>query len=304
MNSRMDSVAGSPMVEPDRSIRIVIISGLSGSGKSTAIHTLEDLGFFCIDNLPIVLMPKLAELFPRASGEIEQVALVVDARERKFLDEFRSNVDTLRAAGSRVEVLFLESADAVLIRRYNETRRRHPLAPDGTVEEGIARERGLLATLREVSDRVIDTSEMNPHQLREMIQQHFNRPDAGCEMNVALISFGFKYGIPAQADLVFDVRFLPNPYFVPQLKHLTGADPQVRRFVMESMETGLFLDHVVRYIEVFRPLYDREGKSYLTVAIGCTGGKHRSVVMVEEISARLRSSSGSFIIRHRDMQRM
>jgi RNase adapter protein RapZ len=290
-------------LENTRAVRVVVLSGLSGSGKSTAAHALEDIGFFCIDNLPIVLMPKLVELFPRASGEIEQIALVVDAREGRFLNEFTENLEHLRSMGSRVEVIFLESSDAVLIRRYNETRRRHPLSPEGSVEEGISRERSLLASLRAAADQVIDTSEMNPHQLREIIQQHFVRVDSHVMMNLALVSFGYKYGIPAQADLVFDVRFLPNPYFVQSLKNHLGTDSKVGSFVVSNPEAQAFIEQVIHFLTVFRPLYDREGKSYLTVGIGCTGGKHRSVAVVEELGRRLKPMGWPFLIKHRDMDR-
>jgi UPF0042 nucleotide-binding protein len=289
--------------EGHQPVRVVVLSGLSGSGKSTAIHALEDIGFFCIDNLPIVLMPKLVELFPRTPGEIEQIALVIDAREGRFLDEFQEKIDGIRAEGSRVEMVFLECTDAVLIRRYNETRRRHPLAPEGTVEEGIQRERVLLDALRKAADQVIDTSGMNPHQLRQIIQDHFTQIQPGHEMNLALVSFGFKYGVPAQADLVFDVRFLPNPYFVSNLKHLDGKDPAVASFVFGNREAEMFIEHVTNYITAFRPLYDREGKSYLTVGIGCTGGRHRSVSIVEELGRRLKGDTGPLVIRHRDVNR-
>jgi len=289
--------------ESRRPARVVIISGLSGSGKSTAIRALEDIGFFCIDNLQIVLLPKLIELFPRTTDEIEQIALVVDAREARFLDGFHENIDRIKSEGSRVEVMFLDCSDKVLIRRYNETRRRHPLAPESTVEEGISREREILKTLRQKADQVIDTSEFTLHQLRRIISEHFSQIQPGHEMNVVLVSFGFKYGIPSQADLVFDVRFLPNPYFVQELRGETGLSSQVASFVMDADEAGQLIEHVTEYLDKFRPHYDREGKSYLTVAIGCTGGRHRSVAIVEELSKRLRSDGCPLVIRHRDINR-
>ena len=284
-------------------IRVVVISGLSGSGKSTAIRALEDIGFFCIDNLPVVLLPKLIELFPSSGGEIEQIALVVDAREPRFLDHFRENIDRIRTEGSRVEVLFLECSDKILIRRYNETRRRHPLAPDGSVEEGIRRERELLQSLKQAAGQVFDTTDLNPHQLRQMVQEHFIRVQSGHEMNLVLVSFGFKHGIPAQADLVFDARFLPNPYFVADLRNKNGTDPQVASYVLNDGDAKMFLERLAGFITDFRPLYDREGKSYLTVGIGCTGGRHRSVAIVEEIRSRLDPSGGPVLVRHRDMDR-
>lgn len=291
------------VVSSRQPVRVVIISGLSGSGKSTAIHALEDVGFFCIDNLPIVLMPKLVELIPRSPQEIEQVALVVDAREGRFLDDFQEVVERIREEGSRVEVVFLDCTDTVLVRRYNETRRRHPLAQQDSIEEGIQRERALLAVLRRAADQVIDTSDMNPHMLRQMVQDHFTRIQPGHEMNMALVSFGFKYGIPAGADLVFDVRFLPNPYFVPQMREQTGRDQDVATYVLENGDAETFLQHVSSYLATFRPLYDREGKSYLSVCVGCTGGRHRSVAMVEALGRRLHDTTGPLVIRHRDVDR-
>lgn len=299
-------------VEESRNpIRVVVISGLSGSGKSTAIRALEDIGFFCIDNLPIVLLPKLTELFPNSGGEIEQIALVVDARESRFLGQFQETIDRIRADGSRVEVMFLECSDKILIRRYNETRRRHPLDPGGSVEEGIRRERLLLQSLSQAADQVFDTTDLDPHQLRRMIQEHFTRIQPGHEMGLVLVSFGFKYGIPAQADLVFDVRFLPNPYFVADLKHKDGTDDQVASYVLSDENAGIFLERLSGFITDFRPLYDREGKSYLTVGIGCTGGRHRSVAIVEEMRRRLDPAGGRasgrasrpVLVRHRDVNR-
>ncbi len=284
-------------------VRIVVVSGLSGSGKSTAIRALEDIGFFCIDNLPIVLMPKLVELFPGTPAEIEQIAVVADAREGAFLNEFEKMLARIRAQGSRVDVVFLDCADEVLVRRYNETRRRHPLAPHGSLQDGIVQERSLLSRLRQLADHVFDTSGLNPHQLRQLIKEHFTRAQDGSRMNLALVSFGFRHGIPEEADLVFDVRFLPNPYFVAELREKNGTDPEVHRYVTANEDAQALLDSIAQFLLRFRPLYDREGKSYLSVCIGCTGGKHRSVAIVEELGRRLQSSQGPLAIRHRDMNR-
>jgi UPF0042 nucleotide-binding protein len=289
--------------EVGRPARIVIISGMSGSGKSTAIRALEDIGFFCIDNLPVVLLPKLIELFPRQPDEIEQIALVVDARESRFLASFTETLDRVRSEGGRVEVIFLDCTDQVLQRRYSETRRRHPLAPEDSIEAGIGKERTLLEALRREADRIIDTSGLNPHQLRQIVQEHFSTVQQGFEMTLALMSFGFKHGIPPLCDLVFDVRFLPNPYFVPELREQAGQDRAVADFVLADPNTNLLIERVLDFLETFRPLYDREGKSYLTVGIGCTGGRHRSVAVVEELGHRLRRGGVPVVVRHRDMDR-
>ncbi len=284
-------------------IRVVVLSGLSGSGKSTAIHALEDMGFFCIDNLPVVLLPKLIELFPCSPEEIEQIALVVDARESRFLAEFQETMDRIRSDGGRVEVLFLDCADRVVMRRYSETRRRHPLSQEGSIEEGIQAERLLLQGMREASDRVIDTTDLTPHQLRELVQQHFTLSSPGDAMNLTLVSFGFKHGIPPQVDLVFDVRFLPNPYFVAELREQTGREAEVADYVLGSAHAALLLEHVMSYLTTFRTLYDQEGKSYLTVGIGCTGGRHRSVAISVELGKRLGLQGLPVTVKHRDVER-
>ncbi len=290
--------------EAGRPVRVVIISGLSGSGKSTAIRALEDIGFFCIDNLPVVLLPKLIDLFPRQPDEIEQIALVIDARESRFLPEFTETLARVRDVGGRVEVIFLDCSDAVLQRRYSETRRRHPLSQDGSVESGIRTEREMLECLRKAADRVIDTTGLNPHQLRKIVSEHFSQVQPGNEMNMAVLSFGFKHGIPQLSDLVFDVRFLPNPHFDPELRERVGTEAEVSDFVMRSPEAGLLVDKVVEYLQTFRPMYDREGKSYLTVGVGCTGGRHRSVAIAEEIGRRLAMAGVPAVVRHRDIERM
>lgn len=264
--------------------RIVVITGMSGGGKSTAVRALEDAGFFCVDNLPAVLVPKLLEL--AAQGAFQHIALVIDAREGMFLKEAPRVLAEAKRAGHEVEVLFLESSDDSLIRRFSETRRRHPLAPDSSVADGIRQERALLKDLRELADQVIDTSAINVHDLKRMVQGRFSdEPSTG--PSISILSFGYRYGVPMQADLVFDVRFLPNPYFVPELKGLTGKNPRVSSYVLDRPDTQAFVEKVVDLCKFLFPKYQREGKAYLTVAIGCTGGKHRSVAIAAELAKRL-----------------
>lgn len=279
---------------------IVIITGMSGSGKSTAIRALEDAGFFCIDNLPVLLLPKLTEL--AGSGQIERMALVVDVREGIFLKEAPRVLDEVRRAGHQVEVLFLDSSDDSLIRRFSETRRRHPLAPTGTVADGIAAEREELRDLRELADQVIDSSALNVHDLKRMVQARFS-PEPATGPSLSVMSFGYRHGVPPQADLVLDVRFLPNPYFVPELKGLTGKNPKVAAYVLEREETQQFLEKVVDLCHFLFPRYQKEGKAYLTVALGCTGGKHRSVAIAAELTRRLQQEIPRIQLWDRDIEK-
>ncbi len=264
---------------------IVILTGMSGSGKSTAIRALEDVGFFCIDNMPAPLLPKVAEL-SSASGESRRLAFVIDARERMYLSETPRVLAELKRAGHRVDVLFLDSSDETLIRRFSETRRRHPLSERGSVEEGIAQERALLETLRAGAEHLIDTSNLTVHELKQLIQSRFAAGDANV-LALSVMSFGFRHGLPQHADMVLDVRFLPNPHFVPELRPLTGVDPPVQSFVVDRPESQEFIEKVVELLRFLLPRYQREGKAYVTVAIGCTGGKHRSVAMAAEIARRI-----------------
>jgi UPF0042 nucleotide-binding protein len=281
--------------------RIVVITGMSGGGKSTVVRALEDAGFFCIDNLPVPLLGKLLEL-ARHAGEMSRLAVVVDAREGRFLGDSPRVVEELRKDGLPVEVLFLEASDDALIRRFSETRRRHPLAGEGTVPEGIAEERRVLQELRDLADEVVDTSNLNVHELKSLVQARFARADDR-QLNVSILSFGYRYGLPPQADLVVDVRFLPNPYFVPALKDRTGRDAEVAAYVLEREETAGFLERVVGLARFLLPLYRREGKSYLTVAIGCTGGKHRSVAIARALAARLSEDGTAVRVWDRDADR-
>jgi UPF0042 nucleotide-binding protein len=279
---------------------IVIITGMSGSGKSTAIRALEDAGFFCIDNLPVLLLPKLTEL--AGGGQIERMALVVDVREGVFLKEAPRVLGEVRRAGHQLEVLFLDSSDDSLIRRFSETRRRHPLAPSGTVADGIAAEREALRDLRELADQVIDSSALNVHDLKRMVQARFS-PEPATGPSLSVMSFGYRHGVPPQADLVLDVRFLPNPYFVPDLKGLTGKNPRVAAYVLEREETQQFLEKVVDLCRFLFPRYQKEGKAYLTVAMGCTGGKHRSVAIAAELTRRLQEEIPRIQLWDRDIEK-
>jgi UPF0042 nucleotide-binding protein len=290
-----------PVVEP---IRFVIITGLSGAGKSYAIKCLEDLGYFCVDNLPTTLIPTFAELCANSSRGIQAIALGVDVREGEYLVNMAETIEELRSRGHRVDVLFLEASDETLVRRYHETRRRHPLAGEGNVLDGIRAERKALAHLREIANRVIDTTSLTVHQLKDqMVHSYGPQAATGGGLTVSLVSFGFKHGVPYDADLVFDVRFLPNPHFVDRLRALDGRDPAVEEFVMSFSESRELLSRLEGLLKFLLPLYEREGKAYLTVAIGCTGGRHRSVMLVEALRSFLTGLGLSPIVRHRDLDR-
>ena len=289
-----------PGAEP---IRFVIITGLSGAGKSYAIKCLEDLGYFCVDNLPTTLIPTFAELCANSSRGIQAIALGVDVREGEYLVNMVDTIQELRSRGHRVDVLFLEASDETLVRRYHETRRRHPLAGEGNVIDGIRAERTALAHLREIANRVIDTTSLTVHQLKDQMVHSYGPQAAKGGLTVSLVSFGFKHGVPYDADLVFDVRFLPNPHFVERLRALDGRDPAVEEFVMSFSESRELLSRLEGLLKFLLPLYEREGKSYLTVAIGCTGGRHRSVMLVEALSSFLTGLGLSPIVRHRDLDR-
>ena len=286
-------------------LRIVLLTGMSGGGKSTAIRALEDAGWFCIDNLPVLLLPKLLELVVHgASDEVHRLALVIDAREGRFLDQTPQAVEDVRRAGHRLEVVFLESADETLLRRFSETRRRHPLSPESTVAEGIALERKLLSALRGIADLVIDTTRMNVHELRDVISARFGAAGDADVLNVTLVSFGYRNGIPSNSDLVLDLRFLPNPYFVEGLKAYPGTDPRVAEWVLARPQTQEFLEHLEALLAFLLPQYRTEGKSYLTVSLGCTGGRHRSVALAEELSKRLTARHRARVkVTHRDVDK-
>ena len=284
-------------------VAFVVITGLSGAGKSYAIKSFEDMGYFCVDNLPTTLIPTFADLTARSTQAVRRVALGVDVREGEYLSHLLDALGELRARGHRVEVLFLEATDEALVRRYSETRRRHPLAHDGSVLDAIRAERKALSHMREVADRVLDTSALTVHRLKDRLVELYCAPTAPPGLATALVSFGFKHGTPYDADLVFDVRFLPNPHFVEALRPLDGRDARVSGFVLEPAEAQELLRHLANFLKFLLPLYEREGKAYLTIAVGCTGGRHRSVVLVEELKRVLEGLGYVPTVVHRDLDR-
>ena len=292
-----------PPVPPSPVPQLVILTGVSGSGKSTALRALEDAGFYCVDNLPIVLLEKLLQLSGHTAGEVSRIAAVVDARDVRFLPEAPRIIGELRQLGIPLTVLFLDATDESLVRRYSETRRRHPLSGDsGTVLDGVVAERQALAGLHAVADEVVDTTNLNVHDLKRLVGRRFVSGE-GAKLGVTVVSFGFRYGIPAHADLVLDVRFLPNPYFVPELRARVGTEPAVRDFVLAQPDAQAFLGRLLDFGSFLLPRYKAEGKSYLTIAIGCTGGKHRSVAIAGELARRLEVAGQSVRLWHRDIEK-
>ena len=283
-------------------VQTVVITGMSGSGKSTALKAFEDIGYYCVDNLPIALMPEFLSLTENASTMPTRVALVMDVREKSFLDRYRSIFTKIKEKGFHVEILFLDANDEVLVRRFSQTRRQHPLRPRGNVLEGIRIEREHLMRLREWADKLIDTSDFNVHQLRQDIIRLYSSRKRLDQLVIHLLSFGFKYGVPADANLVLDVRFLPNPYFEPELCPLSGCDREVRTYVLEKKDTMEFLHHVKGLLKFLVPEYRKEGKSYLVIAVGCTGGRHRSVVIVEHLKEVFTGADEEVIVTHRDLE--
>jgi len=284
-------------------IDFVVVTGMSGAGKSAASRCLEDLGFFCIDNLPVALIPKVAELCAQSEKRIERVALVVDAREGSFLNGLFEILQDLRRDGHQVRVVFLDAADDVLVRRFSESRRPHPLAPAGSAVAGIRAERERLAHLRTKADLVIDTSSFNVHEFRKLLATSFLELNTSARTALSLVSFGYKFGLPVDADLMFDARCLPNPHFVEALRPLTGQAPEVVEYVLGFAQTQGFLERTLAFLMFTVPLYVQEGKAYLTIAVGCTGGRHRSVVLVEELARLLREAGHEVSVGHRDIDR-
>jgi UPF0042 nucleotide-binding protein len=283
----------------------VIITGLSGAGRGTAAKCFEDLGFFVVDNLPAELIGTLVDLGSRSEGAVTRLAVVMDVRSRAFSSDLRSVIRDLDEREMRPRVLFLEASDDVLVRRFENVRREHPLQGHGRLVDGIAAERALLAGLRDEADLVIDTSDRSVHELRRAIESAFtgSGPELRPALRATVVSFGYKYGLPVDADLVVDVRFLPNPHWIPELRELTGRDPEVRDYVLGQEGAEEFLDRYTELLEIIGAGYTRESKRYLTLAVGCTGGKHRSVAIAEDLAARLRSDGVQVSVIHRDLGR-
>jgi UPF0042 nucleotide-binding protein len=306
-----------------KNIRVILISGVSGSGKTTAIKALEDIGFYCVDNLPILLFPKFIELCEKSDGKISKVAGVEDIRGyesyptwrqtgeaqegKDFLEDSRRIIQSLRGEGYPIEIIFLECSDPILMRRFSETRRQHPLAVGGSIGEGIRLERERLQVIRDMANQVIDTSLFNVHQLKDEIQRYAQEGSSPRQMTVTLLSFGYSFGIPYEADILMDVRFLPNPYFIEELKRLKGDDPKVAEYVLQWEEAKEFLKRLQEFIRFLLPLYEREGKTHLTIAVGCTGGRHRSMVIVNRLAEMLQGELARrgvlLSMRHRDAEK-
>ncbi|MDD5169281.1 MAG: RNase adapter RapZ [Syntrophales bacterium] len=284
-----------------RAMQVVIITGLSGSGKSTALRALEDIGFFCVDNLPVVLLPKFIQIQSAAQKKISKVAIVMDLREESFLDKYDQIFMNLKEKGYTIDILFLDSSDESLLHRFSETRRVHPLAMRGSVMEAIYSEREKLARLKEMADHVVDTTSYNVHQLKDAVQRIYLSPADGKRLMIDVTSFGYRYGLPADADMIFDVRFLKNPYFVPELKNYDGHNQAVKDYVLASEDSQVFIQKLFELMEFLIPRYEQEGKSRLNIALGCTGGKHRSVVMANELEAYFADKGYRVNINHRDI---
>ena len=285
-----------------RAFQLEIITGMSGAGKSQVIHALEDLGYYCVDNLPPTLIPKFAELIDQSRGKINQVALVIDIRGGEFFPVLFDSLSQLGALGIKYEILFLEASDETLIRRFKETRRRHPLAPKGRVLEGISAERVRLEELRGMADKVIDTSDLSNQQLKDQIDVLFAKDQKG-GLSITVMSFGYKYGVPLDSDLLIDVRFLPNPFYIAELKPLTGEDQKVRDFVLQTVTAKSFLRRYLGLLNFLIPHYALEGKSHLVIAIGCTGGQHRSVALANKIGRELLKKGFQVAVSHRDVRK-
>jgi UPF0042 nucleotide-binding protein len=282
---------------------VLILTGLSGSGKSTVLRALEDIGYFCVDNLPLSLLPAFLQMQSPAIQNGRKIALVMDVRTEGFIQNYAQVFSGLKDQGYHLHIIFLEADESTLIRRFSQTRRQHPLADHDTIIQALNQERNSLAGLRKLADRVIDSSHYNPHQLRELIKDDYSELLPRQRMRLHLISFAYKNGIPPEADMVIDVRFLPNPHFVEKLQPLTGEDSGVQEYVLDKPETQAFLDHLYPFVDFLLPRFQKEGKTHLTLAIGCTGGQHRSVVIANALGQHLTRSNYPFTLTHRDMPR-
>ena len=285
-------------------LRVVVISGLSGAGRSSALKCFEDLGFFCIDNLPPQLLPKFVELCIQSRTEINKIALGIDIREREFFSDFENILKELMASGCPIDIVYLEARDEMLVRRFSETRRPHPLAMSKPVIDGIKLEREMLKWLRDKATLIMDTSDFNIHQLKSEVFRHFLEADKNKKIMVNIISFGFKYGVPYDVDLLFDIRFLPNPNFVTHLNPLSGKNREVAEYLHASPKTGLFLERLFQFLDFLMSQYEQEGRYYLNLGIGCTGGRHRSVYIAETLERHIQEIGYDTTVRHRDIERI
>ena len=283
--------------------QIIIITGLSGSGKSTALAAFEDCGFYCVDNMPVVLLEQFLQLSIESESDIAGLAFVMDLREKTFLSGYAAAFDAARTKGHRLELIFLEAGEEVLIQRYSQTRRHHPVAHGISLLEGIREEKKLLEKVKQTADRVIDTSRCNVHHLKSTIFSIARKMKHLAPLRIHLQSFGFQYGVPLDADLMVDVRFLSNPYFVPELKELDGKSLRVQNYVLQNDPARLFLNHYTKLLDFLIPLYEKEGKAYLTIAVGCTGGRHRSVAVAQALLEHIQQTGKQVEITHRDIQR-
>ncbi|PKN05715.1 MAG: RNase adapter RapZ [Deltaproteobacteria bacterium HGW-Deltaproteobacteria-9] len=285
-----------------KNLQVVIVTGMSGSGKTTSLRALEDVGFFCVDNLPVALLPKFLEIQSVDAKDVSKVALVMDLREKSFLDTYPEIFKHLSEKGYKIEILFLDAGDDALLHRFSETRRTHPLSQRGSIMEGISNEREKLSPLKQMAEKIIDTTSLNVHQLKDSVQRFFIEANYR-KMVIHVISFGYRYGLPADADMILDVRFLPNPHFVEALKHYDGHHAHVRDYVLEAEESRIFIDKLFGLMALLIPLYEKEGKVRFNIALGCTGGKHRSVVMSNELVNHFSQQDYIVSVSHRDINK-